>query len=218
MDVKISEDFIANDPRFLDSIFNTSTIDTNLLLAGGLIIIAFVVFELGMFALDAFYNQTYLTTSVYSQRYDNKDDSIYEDLYYLYNPVQPQYTYRDPFAYPYRANNTWNLNMTKIVEWISLIHEAWNFTDSTVTSMDCQKRTICELWRPENGFKYLDKMDLIFKYAEMMNLPDGLLDMVDELSDARQEALDNRETCKEMYSECPSETLIGIMSTFKRLK
>ena len=44
MDVKISEDFIANDPRFLDSIFNTSTIDTNLLLAGGLIIIAFVVF------------------------------------------------------------------------------------------------------------------------------------------------------------------------------
>ena len=52
----------------------------------------------------------------------------------------------------------------------------------------------------------------------MMNLPDGLLDMVDELSDARQEALDNRETCKEMYSECPSETLIGIMSKFSKKK
>ena len=44
MDVKISENFDANDPRFLDSVFNISTLDTNLLLAGGLIIIAFVVF------------------------------------------------------------------------------------------------------------------------------------------------------------------------------
>ena len=48
----------------------------------------------------------------------------------------------------------------------------------------------------------------------MMNLPDGLIDMIDEFSDARQEALDNRETCKEMYSDCPSETLIGIMKRF----
>ena len=87
-------------------------------------------------------------------------------------------------------------------------------------------------FRPENGFKYTDKMDLFFKvrqfsifqfikmtfflfqYAEMMNLPDGLIDMIDEFSDARQEALDNRETCKEMYSDCPSETLIGIMKRF----
>jgi len=145
MDVKISENFDANDPRFLDSVFNISTLDTNLLLAGGLIIIAFVVFELGMFALDAFYNQTYLTTSVYSQRYDNKEDSIYEDLYYLYNP--PPYNYRDPFTYPYRSNNTWNLDLTKIVEWISLLNEIWSSTNSTVTSMDCQKQTICELWR-----------------------------------------------------------------------
>ena len=52
----------------------------------------------------------------------------------------------------------------------------------------------------------------------MMNLPDGLLDMVDELSDARQEALHDRETCKEMYSDCPSETLISIMSKFTKIK
>ena len=50
--------------------------------------------------------------AVYSQRYDNKEDSIYEDLYYLYNP--PPYNYRDPFTYPYRSNNTWNLDITKV--------------------------------------------------------------------------------------------------------
>ena len=50
--------------------------------------------------------------AVYSQRYDNKEDSIYEDLYYLYNP--PPYNYRDPFTYPYRSSNTWNLDITKV--------------------------------------------------------------------------------------------------------
>jgi len=68
--------------------------------------------------------------------------------------------------------------------------------------------------RPENGFKHLDKVDLVFKYAEMMNLPDGLLDMIDEFSEARQEALDNGETCKQMYSDCPSDTLVGIINKF----
>ena len=52
----------------------------------------------------------------------------------------------------------------------------------------------------------------------MMNLPDGLLDMIDEFSDARHEALDNRETCKEMYSDCPSDTLIDIMKKFTNKK
>ena len=47
-----------------------------------------------------------------------------------------------------------------------------------------------------------------------MNLPDGLLDMIDEFSEARKEALDYGATCKEMYSDCPSDTLVGIIKKF----
>ena len=42
-----------------------------------------------------------------------------------------------------------------------------------------------------------------------MNLPDGLLDMIDEFSEAREEGIG--ETCKEMYSDCPTDTLVGII-------
>ena len=52
----------------------------------------------------------------------------------------------------------------------------------------------------------------LFQYAEMMNLPDGLLDMIDEFSEAREEGIG--ETCKEMYSDCPTDTLVGIINKF----
>ena len=47
MDVTLSDPVIWNegDPRFLDSVFNISSIDTNLILfAGGLLILGFVLF------------------------------------------------------------------------------------------------------------------------------------------------------------------------------
>jgi len=205
--------FNEGDPRILDTIFNTSSLtsgifNNSLFQYAGIIILGIILFEVALYALDVYYNQTYLGTSSYAQRFDNDPDSIYQD----YPP------YPDPFASTYRSNQSWDFNLTKIVEWISLMNEAWNFTDSTMTSIHCQKRTICELWRPENGFKYTDKMDLFFKYAELMNLPDGLLDMIDEFSDAREEALENKESCQQMYSDCPSETLIGIMSRFTKRK
>jgi len=201
------------DPRIIDTIFNVSSLtsgifNNSLLQYAGIIILGIILFEVALYALDVYYNQTYLGTSSYSQRFDNDPDSIYQD----YPP------YPDPFASTYRSNQSSSFNLTKIVEWISLLNEAWNFTDSVNSSIHCQKRTICELWRPENGFKHTDKMDMFFKYAEMMNLPDGLLDMIDEFSEAREEALANKETCKEMYSDCPSETLIGIMSRFTKMK
>ena len=45
----------------------------------------------------------------------------------------------------------------------------------------------------------------------MMNLPDGLLDVLDEFSDARDEGLAARESCEALYDGCPSETISHIM-------
>ena len=35
----------------------------------------------------------------------------------------------------------------QVLEWISLLHEAWSLTTSTASSLDCQKRAVCEIWR-----------------------------------------------------------------------
>jgi len=207
--------YSEGEPRIIDTIFNVSSLTTSgifnnsLFQYAGIIILGIILFEVALYALDVYYNQTYLNTSSYSQRYDSFDpDSVFQD----YPP------YPDPFASTYRAKQGWSFNPTKIVEWISLMNDTWEFTESTLTTLDCQKRAVCEIWRPENGFKYTDKMDLFFKYSEMMNLPDGLIDIIDEFSDARQEAFDNSKTCLEMYSDCPSETLIAIMKKFSNKK
>ena len=57
----------------------------------------------------------------------------------------------------------------------------------------------------------------LFQYAEMVSLPDDLLSVLDEFSDARNEALDEKVDCKKLYDECPSETIVHVMSKIKKL-
>ena len=40
-----------------------------------------------------------------------------------------------------------NIPPAQVLEWISLLHEAWSLTTSTASSLDCQKRAVCEIWR-----------------------------------------------------------------------
>ena len=51
----------------------------------------------------------------------------------------------------------------------------------------------------------------------MLNLPDGVLDMVDEFSDAREEGLENELSCDQLYDRCPSETLVHIRRKMENL-
>ena len=51
----------------------------------------------------------------------------------------------------------------------------------------------------------------------MLNLPDGVLDIVDEFSDAREEGLGNEIQCEQLYDSCPSETIVHIRGKIKNL-
>ena len=51
----------------------------------------------------------------------------------------------------------------------------------------------------------------------MFSLPDELLNIIDEFSDARSEALDNTEDCEQLYEECPAETVGHIMKKIRKL-
>ena len=41
--------------------------------------------------------------------------------------------------------------------------------------------------------------------------------IVDELSDARTEATENEVTCEEMYSDCPSKSIMTLLHQFKNI-
>ena len=57
----------------------------------------------------------------------------------------------------------------------------------------------------------------LFQYAELMNLPDEILGIIDEFSDARIEGLETQEDCEQLYDECPSETVVHITKKIKNL-
>ena len=50
-----------------------------------------------------------------------------------------------------------------------------------------------------------------------MNLPDDVNFIMDELGDARNDAKENQVTCKEMYSQCPSKTIMDILYRVRTL-
>jgi len=132
--------------------------------------------------------------------------------------VQEYPAYLDPFYTTYRSLNTgWNMNIVKVLEWISVLNESYNTVDDAINYLDCQKRAVCEIWRPENNFYHVDKIDLIFKYAEMFDLPDDVINMLDEFSDAASVATEAGNDCQLTYNECPSETIMHIRDKIRNL-
>jgi len=207
------------DPRLLDTVFNVSSLtsgifNNSLFQYAGLVIVGIILFEIALYALDVYYNQTYLNQQTFQQRYD-------QYYYQQQDPnsfVQEYPAYLDPFYTTYRSlNSGGGFNIVKILEWISLLNDSYSLADGTMNYLDCQKRAVCEMWSPGNNFKHIDKIDFLFKYAEMVSLPDDLLSVLDEFSDARNEALDEKVDCKKLYDECPSETIVHVMSKIKKL-
>jgi len=205
------------EPRFIDTIFNFTSItsgftnlfnDSTLLTYAGVAILAIVLFEIALYALDVYYNQTYLQTSSFS-RFDSFDDTngIYSD----YPP------YPDPFGSTYRSRKD-DFSVGKVLEWISLLHEAWSLSSSTVSSLDCQKRAVCEIWSPENKLYHTDKMDLVFKYAEMLSLPDQLVDLLDEWGEAREQGEDHQKNCHQRYPDCDGTSLTAVLHHYSTMK
>ena len=41
----------------------------------------------------------------------------------------------------------WMEHDVQVLEWVALLQEAWDLSSSTVASLPCQKRAVCEIWR-----------------------------------------------------------------------
>lgn len=66
-------------------------------------------------------------------------------------------------------------------------------------------------------FRYTGAMSAAADTAELLSLPDDLLELLDEFQDARQAAgRVGADSCGEQFS-CPAETLVNLLARLTRL-
>jgi len=202
-------------PRIIDTIFNVTGLVSGLFnnsnnalvtYVGG-IVLFIVLLEIVLFALDVYYNNTYTSYSNFSQRYDNGGDpnAAYQD----YPP------YPDPYISTYRSYSSWDFS--KILEWISLMNDSYDMADSTIHHFDCQKRAVCEMFRPDNHFKMTEILKNLLEISDVINLPDDIQYIVDELEDARHDAKDDELICEDLYDRCSSKSIGSILKNMNKL-
>ena len=53
-----------------------------------------------------------------------------------------------------------------MLEWISLLTEAWALSSNTLDNIDCQKRAVCEIWRWLAGAGRLEEVEEVEEEVE----------------------------------------------------
>lgn len=91
-----------------------------------------------------------------------------------------------------------------VLDWIAMAEEVYRNFDAT--SMDCQKRLVCELHQNENSWgTTARKMNDAFsylQYMELLNLPSEMRLVLDEYMDAANKGRTSQKTCEEEYNTC----------------
>ena len=55
----------------------------------------------------------------------------------------------------------------QVLEWVALLQEAWDLSSSTVASLPCQKRAVCEIWRYLHQILHPTPYNGYYLYAEL---------------------------------------------------
>ena len=128
---------LQGDARFLnlsfDGVFNNSLLTLAGIFVVGVIMFGKVFFhdfnskinwffyfaELALYALDVYYNQTYLT----SNRIDNRYDKYEDPNYLLWEQVYPKYY--DKYQETFRGRKDYGVwkNIAKIPQWLTLAYD-----------------------------------------------------------------------------------------------
>jgi len=195
---------LQGDARFLnvsfDGIFNNS-----LLTLAGIFIVGVIMFELALYALDVYYNQTYLNNRI-DNRYD-KYGSQNDPNYMLWEQVYPKYY--DQYQQTFRGRKDYGVwkNIAKIPQWLTLAYDMYETSSDLLNDLDCQKKAICEVYqnalelgeistRARHSLDFLDS-------ASVLSVPDEFLNIIDEFTDAQQAGKANEFQCQDLYL-CPN--------------
>jgi len=183
------------EPRFfnfsIDSIFNDS-----LLTLGGIFIVGVILFEVALYALDVYYNQTYLN------RNDNRNDGGQ----FPTNQEQQYYDYYQQTFRSFEGGSSWR-NIAKIPQWLALAYEMYETSSEVLSDVDCTKKAICEIYQNSQelgqlGQRAMHGLDMM-ESLSYMSLPDEFFNILDEFMDAQTEGRTREVQCQELYPTCP---------------
>merc|ERR1712047_76635 len=162
------------------------------------------MFELALYALDVYYNQTYL-----NNRIDNRYDKYGSENpnYMLWEQVYPKYY--DQYQQTFRGRKDYGVwkNIAKIPQWLTLAYDMYETSSDLLNDLDCQKKAICEVYqnalelgeiskRARHSLDFLDS-------ASVLSVPEEFLDIIDEFTDAQQAGKANEFQCQDLY-RCPN--------------
>lgn len=167
-----------------------------------------------------YYNQTYGSEGLTSK---GDDSSNYDYYYGNTGNGGGQYNYN------YANNNNqysgyrgfgkgWK-NLEKIPEWLELAQMTYEAATNFVTDSDCQAKSVCELVRHQSQFdsRALDHSIGLMDVAQYFNLPDEILNTIDEFQEAKRQATDNSADCQKQYPNCDT-SLVPISEKYRSLR
>jgi len=175
--------------RFL--YFNSSSTATSLTLLGAVILLG-VIFYL-----------------VYAGGILGGASSAYNRNDY-YQQQQPY----EQYQYSRSANDGYGMGDMNILKWLAMAQEVYNKFD--LTSMDCQKKVVCEIVQQQEVFGSASRsLESSFQFASLLenfNLPDDVRDILDEYMDASEQA-NGQKNCEEVF-DCPFSIADAVKRSF----
>jgi len=184
---------VQADPRLFFVNFTSSLVQVNsTLLAYGLVGLA--IAAAAAVALYYLYIESANSSSGYGQSYGQN--------------------YQNYQSYSRSANDGYGMGDMNILKWLAMAQEVYNKFD--LTSMDCQKKVVCEIVQQQEVFGSASRsLESSFQFASLLenfNLPDDVRDILDEYMDASEQA-NGQKNCEEVF-DCPFSIADAVKRSF----
>ncbi|KAL7640262.1 UNVERIFIED_CONTAM: hypothetical protein RMT77_009676 [Armadillidium vulgare] len=110
------------------------------------------------------------------------------------------------YSSQYRALDTAKSDWEQlsILDWIAVAEETYSKYEPS--SLECQKKVICELYQNAEAFgppaQTFMKYFSYLQYVDVLNIPDSIKTLADELLDAAERGKSMKKTCAEVFTDC----------------
>jgi len=200
--VKADQTFLQpSELQFNDRQLYLNTTTSYILLIG-----VSLVLLVGLGALALYFYDIFATT----RRSDSGDY-----YYYAAGPYDQSHQFHEYAGYHKRsANDGYGMGDMNILKWLAMAQEVYNKFD--LTSMDCQKKVVCEIVQQQEVFGSASRsLESSFQFASLLenfNLPDDVRDILDEYMDASEQA-NGQKNCEEVF-DCPFSIADAVKRSF----
>jgi len=213
------EEFPLVDSAAEGRFFNLSNVNFSDPITVGIIFIGtIIIIELALYALDVYYNQTYGGDGL-SSKVDSENSNSYD---YFYNSGSGYYSNQGGSSSgsgQYQGFGRGWKNLEKIPEWLELAQMTYEVASNLVSDSECQSKAVCELSRNKGRFgssRAIQESLNLIDVVQYFNLPDGILEVLDEFQEAKRRGRSDGGDCQELYPSCDT-SLVPISDKYRSL-